>query len=362
MPDTKYSDLPPQPVAATDRFAVTRDPTGSPVTQGAEVQGVLDFVENNATAFDPAGSAATVQGNLDTHTSDTANPHSTDIGNLGTGTLAELNSKVTDATLDDASAARPPQNHAATHTDGTDDIQSATGVLKGLLTAVAQTIGGVKTFLSNWVVSNSNPGFRLFDTDGSADNKIIDVSGGTGDLTISIKDDAELFTALVLQMQRTGINVDLIQLGGGADVAQLSAHPTGGTPLAIASTQYVDNSVKSPGGSDTEIQYNNSGVFAGAPMTTDGTDIDVKTGSKFGVADLNSGDQVITTDTNGELQESGAKVETAPSGGSGIAVVEYASPPVSPPTGMFWIERVDANTVRHGYFDGTQNYYVEMTA
>ncbi len=40
---------------------------------------------------------------LTSHTGDTANPHSTDIGNLGSGTLAELNTAVTDATLIDSS-------------------------------------------------------------------------------------------------------------------------------------------------------------------------------------------------------------------------------------------------------------------
>ncbi len=40
---------------------------------------------------------------LTSHTSDTANPHSTDIGNLGSGTLVELNSIITDATLIDSS-------------------------------------------------------------------------------------------------------------------------------------------------------------------------------------------------------------------------------------------------------------------
>lgn len=48
---------------------------------------------------------------LAVHTGDTANPHATDIGNLGAGTLAELNAKVSDATLDDAGAARTPSSH-----------------------------------------------------------------------------------------------------------------------------------------------------------------------------------------------------------------------------------------------------------
>ncbi len=48
----------------------------------------------------------------DTHIADTANPHGTDIENLGSGTLAELNAAVTDATLDTSSASRTPSLHA----------------------------------------------------------------------------------------------------------------------------------------------------------------------------------------------------------------------------------------------------------
>jgi hypothetical protein len=91
-------------------------------------------------------------------------------------TLANLNNKVSDATLDDNGDPRdpnahntthqnggadeinvgglsgeladnqPPKNHAANHTDGTDDIQDAGAAQKGLLTEAAQTIGGDKTF------------------------------------------------------------------------------------------------------------------------------------------------------------------------------------------------------------------------
>mgnify|MGYP000754494039 CR=1 FL=1 len=55
-------------------------------------------------------------------------------------TLAELNTVVTDATLIDTgdarlSDARTPTAHASSHTDGTDDIQDATNVQKGLMTA-----------------------------------------------------------------------------------------------------------------------------------------------------------------------------------------------------------------------------------
>ena len=47
-------------------------------------------------------------GVLDGHVADLANPHATDVGNLGSGTLAELNTAITDATLDDSGDPRPP--------------------------------------------------------------------------------------------------------------------------------------------------------------------------------------------------------------------------------------------------------------
>lgn len=45
------------------------------------------------------------------HVTVTTNPHGTDIENLGSGTLAELNAAVTDATLDDSASARTPTAH-----------------------------------------------------------------------------------------------------------------------------------------------------------------------------------------------------------------------------------------------------------
>lgn len=116
-----------------------------------------------------------------------------------------------------------------------------------------------------------------------------------------------------------------------------------------------------PGGVDTEIQYNNAGSFGGAPLTTDGTDVTVPTGAALKVADLNTGDEIITTDGTGTLQESGAKIESAPAGGSGLVVVEYASAPTSPPTGMVWIQAKDASTKTLNYYDGTSTFSVDLS-
>lgn len=63
------------------------------------------------------------------HIANTTNPHATDIGNLGSGTLAELNTAITDATLDDSTAARPPTAHTIASHDTT-----ATGVNLDILT------------------------------------------------------------------------------------------------------------------------------------------------------------------------------------------------------------------------------------
>jgi len=54
-------------------------------------------------------------------------------------TLAELNAIITDATLDDSSDARTPSAHAASHTNGSDDIQDATDSQKGLATSTQIT-------------------------------------------------------------------------------------------------------------------------------------------------------------------------------------------------------------------------------
>ena len=65
-------------------------------------------------------------------------------GEHAASTLAALNTKISDATVVDTgdarfSDARAPTAHASDHTDGTDDIQSATGAQKGLATAAQIT-------------------------------------------------------------------------------------------------------------------------------------------------------------------------------------------------------------------------------
>jgi len=90
------------------------------------------IIQNSLVSIDDSGNITlpgTVDGRnvsadglaLDGHVVNTSNPHLTDIGNLGSGTLAELNSIITDATLDDSSSPRSPTSHASSHISGGSD-------------------------------------------------------------------------------------------------------------------------------------------------------------------------------------------------------------------------------------------------
>lgn len=55
----------------------------------------------------------------DNHIASTSNPHATSLANIGSGTLANLNAAVTDATLDTNTASRPPNGAASGQLGGT---------------------------------------------------------------------------------------------------------------------------------------------------------------------------------------------------------------------------------------------------
>lgn len=113
---------------------------------------------------------------IDTHIADMANPHGTDLGNIGSGTLAELNIAVTDATLDDSGDARTPTAHASTHNDGQSDAITGAALettitpaptnytptantIKGQFGGVDNSLGALSTTISDHVgnVSTTSP-------------------------------------------------------------------------------------------------------------------------------------------------------------------------------------------------------------
>jgi len=108
-----------------DSFAGLRADAESTLGLSLNLNSAGDFGGNNITNVGNVdGRDVSTDGtNLDNHIASTANPHSTDIGNLGSGTLAELNAAVSDATLDDAGDPRDPNAHAGDHVlGGSDEI------------------------------------------------------------------------------------------------------------------------------------------------------------------------------------------------------------------------------------------------
>lgn len=92
-------------------------------------------------------------GSIDGHILNTSNPHSTDFSKLDPDTLANLNSVISDANVDDSGSARPPTLHSASHLSGgadpTDLLQlQAEGIPDGHIFG-SDGNGGVKSFLSN---------------------------------------------------------------------------------------------------------------------------------------------------------------------------------------------------------------------
>ena len=81
--------------------------------------GTVHFTEASIDHTAITGIGTNTHAQIDTHIASTVNPHATDIGNLGAGTLAELNAAVTDATLDNSSASRPPNGSAGGSLGGT---------------------------------------------------------------------------------------------------------------------------------------------------------------------------------------------------------------------------------------------------
>lgn len=181
---------------------------------------------------------------LDGHVVDTANPHSTDVGNLGTGTLAELNTAVTDATLDDSSDARPPAAHSATHADGgADEIDAGalgSGVAGSGDVLTADGIGG--NAYQTIVTTDELVGVTGADTTpGLLDDKLLPGDGLTRTIvTPGGNEDLRLDVALTADGQhgnRGGgaLHADAVALGAsgfisGADQSKLDGVAAGAQP------------------------------------------------------------------------------------------------------------------------------------
>lgn len=108
-----------------------------------------------------------------THINNISNPHNTSIANLGNGTLAQLNLKISDANLDDSGASRPPSGSATGDLSGSYPNPTVDG-LQGRSVASDMPVDGYalvwNNALSQWEpgeVSTTTSFIALTDTPGS---------------------------------------------------------------------------------------------------------------------------------------------------------------------------------------------------
>ena len=97
--------------AGSNKITITDDVANNEVD--------VDIDEANVVHQNLSGAGTNTHAQIDTHIADTTNPHATDVGNLGGGTLAELNTAITDATLDDSGDSRTPNGTAGGDLTGT---------------------------------------------------------------------------------------------------------------------------------------------------------------------------------------------------------------------------------------------------
>ncbi len=97
--------------STTDRITVGEDAPNERVT--------YTLVEGNIVHQNLSGAGTNDHAAIDSHIASTANPHSTSIANIGSGTLAQLNAAISDANVDADTASRPPSGAASGDLGGT---------------------------------------------------------------------------------------------------------------------------------------------------------------------------------------------------------------------------------------------------
>lgn len=187
------------------------------------------------------------QSEVDANTSHaglTNNPHATDIGNLGSGTLAELNSAITDGTLDTSSDSRPPNAHASSHSQGGSDEINVSDLGSGSATAGQALIADGSGGVSFDTVIGSASGYRdiIWAEESAALSSTVGIgfqwSFGNGDETPQnqgiVMPRGGSISKLILDLQEGSATV-FLYINGNATTASVSASGTNSKAVADVS-------------------------------------------------------------------------------------------------------------------------------
>jgi len=221
---------------------------------------------------------------------------------------------------------------------------------RGLVNTGAQSFAGVKTFQSSPIVPSPSGG-----TDAAnktyVDNAVLgllDYKGGY-DATTDPNGAAavgDTYTVTVEGQGVGGLYWPTILRVGDVIIAEVL------NPASAADWTVVERNLDLADATTVGLMGITDQTFAG--RKTFNTPVRMPT--------LNSGDEILTTDLDGDVQESGMKVTPAPAGGSGFTFVEYAVAPVNPPAGFVWIQAKDANTKTLNYYNGVTTFTVDLFA
>jgi len=224
-----------------------------------QAAGLLDHADIGA------GIGTNTHAQIDTHIADTANPHATDLGNLGAGTLSDLNAAVADATLHDTHTGDVTGGAALTIADDAvtyakiqnvvaDDVilgnvGGAGGIVDELTATEVRTLINVEDGADVTDTTNVTAAGALMDSEVDADIKTLTLPASTTISTYgaTLVDDADAATArATLDVDPSGtdnstdvtlagedyLSIDGSQVVTAAAVDLSGTHVTGELPTA----------------------------------------------------------------------------------------------------------------------------------
>lgn len=258
-------------IAATGDYAASGITNDASSAEGMHVSDALDSLFTD----------------IDDHLGDTVNPHMTDIGNLGSGTLAELNTKITDATLIDTTDSRlsddrDPNVHASTHVSGgSDALREATAAQNGLMSlAYASKLDGIEASADVTDATNVASAGAVMDTDFNA-NTVLAATVDDTPAPLAVPEQTLVgritsgnIDALTVSEVQTLLNVE-----NGADVTDATNVASAGAVMDTDITAAEGFIRKTGAGAYEAIKTNLSASTA--PTVNDDVDLGYGVGSRW---------------------------------------------------------------------------------